>query len=109
VIPVTIKTGKESTQVGLDEHPRADTTMQSLGKLRSILVDKDSGATVTAGNASGQNDGASACIVASLESARKLGLKPYARMLGWSVAGVDPARMGIGPVPATTKVLQRLN
>jgi acetyl-CoA C-acetyltransferase len=109
VIPVTIKTGKESTQVGLDEHPRADTTMQSLGKLRPILVDKDRGATVTAGNASGQNDGASACIVASLESARKLGLKPYARMLGWSVAGVDPARMGIGPVPATAKVLQRLN
>ena len=107
IIPVKVTAGRETTLVKIDEHPRADATLQGLGKLRPILLDKDSRATVTAGNASGQNDGASACIVTTLERAKTHGLKPFARMREWSVAGVEPARMGIGPVPATAKLLAR--
>jgi acetyl-CoA C-acetyltransferase len=70
---------------------------------------QDPEATVTAGNASGQNDGAAACIVTHAERAQELGLKPLARLVSWAVAGVPPATMGIGPVPAVAKVLQRAN
>lgn len=107
IIPVTV-TGRKGDQViDTDEHPRADTTVESLGKLRPILAKNDPQATVTAGNASGQNDGASACIVTTRENAERLGLKPYGRLVSWAVAGVPPKTMGIGPVPACAKALAR--
>jgi 3-oxoadipyl-CoA thiolase len=92
----------EPTPIAVDEHPRADTTMESLGKLRPAFK-KDG--TVTAGNASGVNDGAAALVVASAEAARRHGLTPRARIVGAATAGVPPRIMGIGPVPATRKVL----
>ncbi|MEV0948488.1 acetyl-CoA C-acetyltransferase [Rhodococcus sp. NPDC049939] len=91
-----------------DEHPRADTTMESLSKLRAIRSRIDSASTVTAGNASGQNDGAAVCIVTTAERAKEMGLQPLARMASWAVAGVEPRTMGIGPVPATEGALGRL-
>jgi acetyl-CoA C-acetyltransferase len=81
--------------------------MESLGSLSPVRLKLDAESTVTAGNASGQNDGAAACIVTTPEKAAALGLKPLGRLVGWAVAGVDPERMGIGPVPATQLVLQR--
>lgn len=105
IIPITVETAKGSTIISLDEHPRADTTVESLAKLKAILVKQDPDSTVTAGNASGQNDGASACIVTTREKADQLGLKPLARLVSWAVAGVAPSRMGIGPVPSTAKAL----
>jgi acetyl-CoA C-acetyltransferase len=71
------------------------------------MLAQDLEATVTAGNASGQNDGAAACFVTHVEMAEHLGMTPLARLLSWAVAGVDPTRMGIGPVPATAKALER--
>src|SRR5947207_3446239 len=93
--------------VEADEHPRADTTLESLGRLRPVLGSSDPQATVTAGNSSGQNDGAAACIVTHPRRAAELGLRPAARLVSWAVAGVEPATMGIGPVPATQRALQR--
>jgi acetyl-CoA C-acetyltransferase len=93
--------------VGTDEHPRADTSIESLGKLRAVLGGSDPDATVTAGNSSGQNDGAALCIVTHPQRARELGLHPIARLLTWAVAGVEPATMGIGPVPAVKRALER--
>jgi acetyl-CoA C-acetyltransferase len=93
--------------VDRDEHPRPDTTPESLAKLRPVMGRTDEQATVTAGNASGQNDGAAACIVTSPEKAAELGLTPLARLVSWAHAGVHPARMGIGPVPATARALDR--
>jgi acetyl-CoA C-acetyltransferase len=93
--------------VDTDEHPRADTTLEALAGLRPLMVREDGAATVTAGNASGQNDGAAVCIVTTPERASQLGLRPLARLTAWAVAGVPPATMGIGPVPATTSVLGR--
>jgi acetyl-CoA C-acetyltransferase len=93
--------------VGTDEHPRADTSIESLGKLRAVLGGSDPDATVTAGNSSGQNDGAALCIVTHVQRARELGLRPIARLLTWAVAGVEPATMGIGPVPAVKRALER--
>jgi acetyl-CoA C-acetyltransferase len=107
IIPVAVKGPKETKTVSIDEHPRADTTVESLAKLRPVLAAKDKDATVTAGNASGQNDGASACIVTTRDKALELGLRPYVRLVSWAVAGVAPNRMGIGPVPATAKALAR--
>lgn len=94
--------------VTTDEHPRADTTVEALAKLRPIRGKADPDATVTAGNASGQNDGAALCIVTTPEKARTLGLRPLGRLASWAVAGVPPRTMGIGPVPATEKALARL-
>ncbi|CCQ15963.1 Acetyl-CoA C-acetyltransferase/beta-ketoadipyl-CoA thiolase [Rhodococcus sp. AW25M09] len=94
--------------VTTDEHPRADTTMESLAKLKAIRASIDSESTVTAGNASGQNDGAAIAIVTTPEKAAALGLRPLARLAGWGVAGVAPRTMGIGPVPASDKALGRL-
>ncbi|NKY58436.1 acetyl-CoA C-acetyltransferase [Nocardia flavorosea] len=94
--------------VDTDEHPRADTSVESLAKLRPIRGKVDPDATVTAGNASGQNDGAALCIVTTADKARTLGLRPLARLASWAVAGVPPRTMGIGPVPATEKALARL-
>jgi acetyl-CoA C-acetyltransferase len=93
--------------VDKDEHPRADTTLEDLAKLRPVRLSVDPGATVTAGNASGQNDGAAVCIVTTPDVAMRLSLRPLARLVGWAVAGVPPETMGIGPVPATARVLER--
>jgi acetyl-CoA C-acetyltransferase len=93
--------------VAVDEHPRADTTLEALTKLRAVMSRSDPQATVTAGNSSGQNDGAAACLVTHPELASELGLRPRARLVGWAVAGVEPETMGIGPVPASAKALQR--
>ncbi|OZC44443.1 acetyl-CoA acetyltransferase [Rhodococcus sp. WWJCD1] len=90
-----------------DEHPRADTTAESLAKLRPMRGKIDPASTVTAGNASGQNDGAALAIVTTPERAAELGLRPIARLVSWSVAGVAPRTMGIGPVPASEKALGR--
>lgn len=95
--------------VRTDEHPRADTDIESLGRLRPIRLGADPEATVTAGNSSGQNDGAALCVVTTPQRARALGLRPMARLASWAVAGVPPATMGIGPVPATEKALARLD
>ncbi|MGW0248670.1 acetyl-CoA C-acetyltransferase [Nocardia goodfellowii] len=96
-------------RIDTDEHPRADTSVESLSKLRPIRAAVDPESTVTAGNASGQNDGAALCVVTTPERARELGLRPLARLASWAVAGVPPRTMGIGPVPATGKALARLD
>jgi acetyl-CoA C-acetyltransferase len=93
--------------VDRDEHPRADTTLETLAALNPIMSRVDPEATVTAGNASGQNDGAAVCIVTHPDKAEELGLRPLARIVSWAVAGVPPATMGIGPVPSTAKALAR--
>jgi len=107
IIPVTVSSRGAEELIDTDEHPRADTTVESLAKLKPILGKQDSEATVTAGNASGQNDAASMCIVATREKADKLGLTPLVRLTSWGVAGVAPELMGIGPVPATEAALTR--
>lgn len=107
IVPVTIKGRKGDSVFDRDEHPRPGTTLADLARLQPIMARRDSEATVTAGNASGQNDGAAAAIVASPEAVERHGLRPLARMVGWAVAGVEPARMGIGPVPATARALAR--
>ncbi|RLK62148.1 acetyl-CoA C-acetyltransferase [Actinokineospora cianjurensis] len=94
-------------EVDRDEHPRPDASLESLGRLKPIMRRQDPDATVTAGNASGQNDGAAACLVTTPEKAAELGLRPLARLVTWSTAGVDPTRMGLGPVPATARALSR--
>ena len=90
-----------------DEHPRKDTSPERLAELRPVMVKKDSGATVTAGNSSGQNDGAAVCLVTTRETADRLGLAPQARLVSWAVAGVPPHLMGLGPVPASRRALDR--
>ena len=108
IVPVEVPQRRgEPLVVDTDEHPRADTTPEALAKLRPIMGRDDAEATVTAGNASGQNDGAAACIVTTAERAEQLGLRPMARLVTWAVAGVPPETMGIGPVPATARVLDR--
>ena len=106
IVPVEVAGRKgETTTVTRDEHPRADTSAEALAKLRPAF--KQEGGSVTAGNSSGINDGASAVLLVEAERARALGLKPLARVVSTAVAGVDPAVMGIGPVPATRKALER--
>ncbi|NVI86931.1 acetyl-CoA C-acetyltransferase [Actinomadura sp. BRA 177] len=105
IVPVTVKARKGDTVVDTDEHPRPDTTMETLGKLRPVLGKQDAEATVTAGNASGQNDAAAVCVVTTPERAAELGLRPLVRLVSWGRAGVPPKTMGIGPVPATAKAL----
>ena len=105
IVPVTIRGRKGDTVVDRDEHIRPDSSVEKLAKLRPILGKDDPEATVTAGNASGQNDGAAVCVVTSPEKAAELGLRPLARLVSWAVAGVPPKTMGIGPVPATAKAL----
>jgi len=105
IVPVTIATRKGDIVVGADEHPRPDTSLDGLAKLKPIVR---AGGTITAGNAAGINDGAAALILASEEAAKAHGLTPRARVLGLATAGVAPRVMGIGPVPATQKLLARL-
>jgi acetyl-CoA C-acetyltransferase len=107
IVPVEVPGRKGSTVVGKDEHPRPGTTLETLAALRAPLAKKDPDATVTAGNASGQNDAAAACIVTTPERAAELGLTPLLRLATWAVAGVEPERFGIGPVPAARKALSR--
>jgi 3-oxoadipyl-CoA thiolase len=105
IVPVPIGNGKE-TQLTHDEGPRPDTTLEKLSRLKPAFA-KDG--TVTAGNSSGINDGAAAVLMMSSGKARELGLKPLAKVVSSAVAGVDPGLMGLGPVPATKKVLERAN
>ncbi|MDG3438872.1 3-oxoadipyl-CoA thiolase [Nitrospirillum amazonense] len=106
IVPVTIPQRRGDPKVvSVDEHPRPDTTLEALAKLKGVV--KPEG-TVTAGNASGVNDGAAALLLASAEGVRKYGLTPLARFVGAATAGVPPRVMGIGPAPATQKLLARL-
>jgi acetyl-CoA C-acetyltransferase len=107
ITPFTVKGRKGDMIVSEDEHIRADSTLEKLGSLRAIRGKADPEATVTAGNASGQNDGAAACIVCTREAADKYGLKPLGRLVSWSVAGVGPEVMGIGPVPSSQKAMKQ--
>jgi acetyl-CoA C-acetyltransferase len=107
IIPVTVKTRKSEETFRTDEHPRRDASAESLARLRPIMGKTDPEATVTAGNASGQNDAAAMCIVTTRQKAAELGLTPYVKLVSWAHAGVEPKIMGIGPVPATAKALSR--
>jgi acetyl-CoA C-acetyltransferase len=107
IIPVQVRTRKGTVLVDSDEHPRPDASLDALGGLRPVLGGSDPDATVTAGNASGQNDGAAVCVVTHPGEAERLGLRPLARLTSWAVAGVPPRTMGIGPVPATARALER--
>ncbi len=104
IVPVTVRTRKGEVVVDTDEHPRFGTTLEALAKLRPAF--KPDG-TVTAGNASGINDGAAAVVVMAEKEAERRGLEPMARIVSWAVAGVDPSIMGIGPVPATRRALEK--
>ncbi len=107
IIPMTVSTRAGDQLIDTDEHPRADTTLESLSKLKPVLVKQDPESTVTAGNSSGQNDAASMCVVTTPEKAAELGLTPLVRLVSWGVAGVAPNIMGIGPVPATEVALAK--
>jgi acetyl-CoA acetyltransferase family protein len=105
IVPVSVPQRKgEPVVVSRDEHPRADTSLEALAKLRAAFRE---GGSVTAGNSSGINDGAAATLVVEAGRARELGLRPLARVVATAVAGVDPAIMGVGPVPAARKALAR--
>ena len=106
VVPVPVKNPKtrQTEEFRRDEHMRPDTTLEALTKLKPYFKE---GGLVTAGNASGIGDGAAAMVIASDEYARRKGLRPLARLVAWGVAGVDPAIMGIGPVPASRNALQK--
>lgn len=104
ITPVTVKVKKEEKQIDTDEFPRKGVTAESLAALRPAFK-KDG--TVTAANASGLNDGAAALILMRASEAKKRGLKPYARIVSWATAGVDPAIMGTGPIPASRKALEQ--
>jgi acetyl-CoA C-acetyltransferase len=107
IVPVTTHSRRGEVIIDKDEHPRADASLEALASLRPVRLSADPESTVTAGNASGQNDGAAACVVTTRDRAAELGLRPLARLVTWAAAGVEPARMGIGPVPATAAVLDR--
>jgi 3-oxoadipyl-CoA thiolase len=104
ITPVIIKGRKGDTRVEIDEHPRADTTLESLAKLKGVVR---ADGTVTAGNASGINDGSCALLLASQDAIQRHGLRPLARVVATATAGVAPRIMGIGPVPAVRKLLQQ--
>ncbi len=104
IVPVTIRTRKGDVTVDTDEYPRFGTTLDALAKLRPAF---DPNGTVTAGNASGINDGAAALVVMSAEEAERRGIEPLARIVSWAQAGVDPAIMGTGPIPASRAALEK--
>ncbi|MGZ6372471.1 MAG: thiolase family protein [Candidatus Limnocylindria bacterium] len=107
VVPIDAPAGKgATTTIDRDEHPRPDTTLEQLGALKPAFK-RDASGSVTAGNSSGINDGAAALLVTSEARAGDLGLRPIARLLSSAVAGVDPATMGLGPIPASRKALER--
>lgn len=105
IVPVIIPGKKENLVFSVDEYPKRDTNFEKLSKLRPIFPN----GTVTAGNASGRNDGASALVLMSLEKAEELGYKPLAKIIGAAATGVDPKYMGMGPVAATHKLLKKIN
>ena len=105
IVPVTVAGRKGDVRVDRDEHPRRDTTVESLAKLPPVF-DSQSG-TVHAGNSSGITDGAAALVLATEEEVGKAGVTPLARVAAWTSAGVEPSRMGIGPVPAVRALLQK--
>ncbi|WP_164879641.1 acetyl-CoA C-acetyltransferase [Afifella aestuarii] len=105
IVPVTVKDRKGEVVVDTDEHPKPSTTAEALAKLRPAF--KRDGGTVTAGNASGINDGAAAVVLMSGAEAKKRGITPLARIVSWATAGVDPAVMGTGPIAASQKALER--
>ena len=107
IIPLTVPNRKGDIVVDTDEHIRPDSSLEKLGKLKPIMLRQDAEATVTAGNASGQNDAAALVVVADRATAQAQGLKPMLRVVSWAVAGVEPKLMGIGPVPATAKALDK--
>ncbi len=104
IVPVKITTRKGEVVVDSDEHPKHGTTIETLMKLRPAF---DKNGTVTAGNASGINDGGAAVVLMSAEEAKKRGIKPLARIVSWATAGVDPAIMGSGPIPASRMALKK--
>ncbi len=104
IVPVEVKAGRETKVIDTDEHPRPDTSAEALAKLRPAFKE---GGTVTAGNASGINDGAAAVVVMSRSKANELGLKPRLRIVARAEAGVEPSIMGSGPIPAVRKVMQK--
>ncbi len=104
IVPVTVKTRKEEIVVDTDEHPRHGTTVESLAKLRPAF---DKEGSVTAGNASGINDGAAAFILMSADEAEKRGIEPMAKIKSWATEGIDPSIMGAGPIPASKKALEK--
>jgi acetyl-CoA C-acetyltransferase len=103
LVSISIAKGKETLEFSRDEYPR-ETSLEKLAQLKPAFKE---GGSVTAGNSSGINDGAAACLIASEETIKNLNLKPLARVVSMAIAGVDPAYMGVGPVPATQKALQR--
>jgi len=106
IVPVSVPQRKGDPVIfDVDEHPRPSSTLEALARLRPVFKE---GGTVTAGNSSGINDGAAALLVVSAERGKELGLEPMVRVVGGAVAGVEPQRMGIGPVPATRKALDRV-
>lgn len=107
IVPLVVRDRREEKVVATDEHPRPGTTLETLATLRPVLSSGDPHATVTAGNASGQNDGAAMCIVTTRARAEELGLDPLARLVSWGLAGLEPETMGLGPVPASTRALER--
>jgi len=104
ILGIELKTRKGVTVFDTDEHARADASIEGMGKLKTVFK-KDG--TVTAGNASGINDGAAALVMMDAKAAAKKGLKPMARLVSYAHAGVDPAHMGLGPIPAVKKALER--
>lgn len=104
IVTVTVTDKKKTFEFSEDEHPRPGTTIETLAKLRTVFEENG---TVTAGNACGRNDGASSIIIMSADKAKRLSLKPLARIVDWSVSGVSPEIMGIGPVPAVNKLLAK--
>ncbi len=106
--PVTVATGKGTTTLAADEHPRPGTTLDALARLPLVFPDVEGKpGIITAGSSSGITDGGAAVVIASAEAVKTHGLHPMARVLGWATVGVNPARMGIGPVPAVRKLLDR--
>lgn len=105
IVPVPVRQRGKTVVVDVDEHIRPDTSLESLAKLRPVFL--SDGGTVTAGNSSGINDGAAMLLIATGDFVRTHGLKPLARIVSYAVAGVDPAIMGIGPVPASRMALER--
>lgn len=108
IVPITVGRGSKERVVSVDEHVRPNTRIEDLARLKPILRASDPEATVTAGNASGQNDGAALCLVTTRQHAETLGLRPMARFLGAAVAGTAPETMGVGPVPAVAKLFGTL-
>ena len=111
IVPVMIKKKREMVEFKVDEFPKNDTDEAKLAKLRGAfpLADGTPGNRVTAGNASGINDGAAAIVLASGEAVKKYGLKPMAKLVSWGQGGVDPKVMGLGPIPASTQAMKKAN